>query len=239
MEPLSSPATQYIYGFHLRSALPFPHGLPHRFPEDPRHEPRGRRPAVFRNGLWDDFRWSLHSLHPTLLRPKTGSQQQRKHTGVATPSGHHRWCFIHSRSFLVRMVRIQSRHPLDRSHTLWPTHWVRTAVDIPPIVELSRRRLSHVVSLLPLPLYPSPSPLHPSPLIPPCTNRMPHQRRLRHRRKHLPPFHRRRPFPPVLNVHVRRPGGRVGRHAPRLCGADPRSDPGRVLEVWRQDKGEE
>lgn len=71
------------------------------------------------------------------------------------------------------------------------------------------------------------------------TNYHSQQRRLRHRRKHLPPLHRRRRLPPLRLVHVRRPGRQLGQLAPRLRRPRPRPHPRRLLQVRRAHPGAE
>lgn len=65
------------------------------------------------------------------------------------------------------------------------------------------------------------------------------QRRLRHRRKHLPPLPLRRRLPPLRDVHVRRPGRQLGQHSPRLRRPCPRPHPRRLLALRRKDQNEE
>jgi len=52
-----------------------------------------------------------------------------------------------SRPLLVRLVWLQILHPLDCPHTLGSPHWLRTAVYLPPISQLYRRRIPHVRGL--------------------------------------------------------------------------------------------
>ena len=65
------------------------------------------------------------------------------------------------------------------------------------------------------------------------------QRRFRHRSKHLPTLALRRHLPPFRDVHVRRAGRQLGRHAPRLRGAGPSAYPRCILEVWGEDSDQE
>lgn len=60
---------------------------------------------------------------------------------------------IHRWSLLVRLVRLQSRYPLDRAYPFWAPHWFRSPIHLPPIPQLPCGCLSHVVSGTSLFLY--------------------------------------------------------------------------------------
>ena len=227
-------SSQHLHGFHLRPALPVPHRLSHRLPGHPPHESRRWRTPLLWYGLRHDPRRSIHCLHPEILRSKVGRERQRHDSGMASPTGHRRWHIFHPGSLLVRVVRLQSRHPLDRTDAIRPPHRIRLALHLPPIAQLPRGFLSHVVS------RPIPAPLPPHPSIQPrLTPPLLSQRRLSHRGKHLPALPLRRRLPPLRHIHVQRPRRQLGRHPPRLRRPRPRPHPRRLLAVRREDQDEE
>ena len=73
---------------------------------------------------------------------------------MAPPARHHRRRLLHRRALLVRVERVPAEHALDRAHPLRLTDGLRPLGHLPAILELSRRRLSHVVC----PFSPSPPP---------------------------------------------------------------------------------
>lgn len=145
--------SQCLHGLHLRPALSVSHRLSHRLPADPPHEPGRWRVALLRYGLRHDTGRPIHRLHSEILREKVGREQQRHDPRVASPARNRRRRFLHLGRLLVRLVRLQGRHPLDRTHAVRPPHRLRLTLHLPPISQLPRGLLPHVVSP---PLNPAP-----------------------------------------------------------------------------------
>ena len=64
------------------------------------------------------------------------------------------------------------------------------------------------------------------------------QRRIGHRRQHVPAFSGRCRLPHVLHVHVRCPRRQLDGHPPGLCGGGAGAHPGHFLEVRGEDPGQ-
>ena len=65
------------------------------------------------------------------------------------------------------------------------------------------------------------------------------QRRLRNRRKHLPPLHLRRRLPPLRHLHVQRARHQLGRLAPGILRRRLHPHPRRLLPLRPQDPSQE
>lgn len=135
---------------------------------------------------------------------------------------------IHRWSLLVRMVRLQSRYPLDRAYPFWAPHWFRSPIHLPPIPQLPCGCLSHVVSGTSLFLYTHVKKKEGKSL------RSPSQRRFRHRCKHTSPFPCWRRIPLIRSVYVCIAQGELRWHPPRLCRPRPRPYSSCLLEIRPQ-----
>ena len=146
---------------------------------------------------------------------------------MAPPASDCRRDSIYRWSLLVRMVRLQSRYPLDRAYSFRAPHRFRSTINFPPIPQLPCGCLSHVVSGTSLFLC-SLVITHKKDI----NLRYPSQRRIRHRCQHTSPLPRRRCFPLICPVYVCRAQGELCRHPSRLCCPRTCSYSCCLLEIW-------